>query len=492
MTTNKERFSISTEGFRELQAGRPPWSLVKELIQNSFDEAPEATECRVKIEAGPLANTNDSYWQTTTIMVSDDGPGFVNISDSYTLMAPTQKRGDPTRRGRFNSGEKEIISLARSATIMTVGYTVLFPPDGGREIVTNSRRRGTTVLLNMPWSETEAQEIITMLRRFRPTECALFVNDVEVPKRQPIEIAQAALPTVLQDGPGQPLRPTRRLTEIHILKPLATESWIYEMGIPIQTTDLGYDVDIMQKVDMPPHRNTVGKAYLNRVSAHVLNAVHARMEQEQFGETWIRNAIEHDDVTDEAVRRTVRQKYGNGVLFSSSDREANLRAAEAGDNVVSPRSLSEVERRKMREIAGVVTTYQKYGRPLFDPTPVDITANDRLIKFAEWVTSLANYADIKATVLFIENDEISYRAYCSGKSSGAEIAFNTAKLPPEWFEQRGAQQFKLVVHELAHALQNHPMEHGPSWGSACTEVAGRILSRFAPQNNELDRQTEEG
>ena len=48
-TTTRERFEISTQGFRELHEGRAPWTLVKELIQNVWDEAPEATRCDVTI-----------------------------------------------------------------------------------------------------------------------------------------------------------------------------------------------------------------------------------------------------------------------------------------------------------------------------------------------------------------------------------------------------------------------------------------------------------
>ena len=50
---NKERFAVSAEGLRQLNASRRPWSLVKELIQNAWDEAPKATRCNVTIT--PLA-----------------------------------------------------------------------------------------------------------------------------------------------------------------------------------------------------------------------------------------------------------------------------------------------------------------------------------------------------------------------------------------------------------------------------------------------------
>ena len=125
-----ERLAVSTQGMRELHAGRPPWSLAKELVQNSWDEAPAATVCTITVE--PLTKGRTEDRGRTVITVTDDGPGFRDIADAYTLMGPTPKRVNPTKRGRFNVGEKEIISVASEATIETVGRTVVFPSDGGR------------------------------------------------------------------------------------------------------------------------------------------------------------------------------------------------------------------------------------------------------------------------------------------------------------------------------------------------------------------------
>ena len=66
-----ERFEVSTNGLRELQAGREPWTIVKELVQNTWDEAPETTICQVDI-----MSADDG--RRTRITVMDDGPGFAN------------------------------------------------------------------------------------------------------------------------------------------------------------------------------------------------------------------------------------------------------------------------------------------------------------------------------------------------------------------------------------------------------------------------------
>ena len=171
---SKERFTVSHEGMREQHAGRAPWELVKELVQNAWDEAPEATVCRIDIQSA-----SPGY---TSVTVYDNGPGFADISDAYTLLKSTPKRRDPTKRGRFNLGEKEFISVALTARVETVGHTVTFPRNGGRRSVRNDLPRGTTVQGTMPWTPQEAQELVHRLRMFRPTDCSLIVNGGRYPQ----------------------------------------------------------------------------------------------------------------------------------------------------------------------------------------------------------------------------------------------------------------------------------------------------------------------
>jgi len=96
----KARFDVSTEGMAGLHGGRPLWSLVKELVANSWDE--DTTMCEVILSPifGPKGE------ERIGIFVEDDGPGFKDINDAFTLMAPTHKREEAEVRGRFNIGEK--------------------------------------------------------------------------------------------------------------------------------------------------------------------------------------------------------------------------------------------------------------------------------------------------------------------------------------------------------------------------------------------------
>ncbi|MCY4507946.1 MAG: ATP-binding protein [Acidobacteria bacterium] len=465
-----ERFSVSAEGLRELNAGRPPWTLVKELVQNAWDEAPEATRCDVEIDARPDG--------TTVIIVEDDGPGFARVSDAWTLMANTPKRADPKKRGRFNLGEKEIIALAREASIETAGTTVRFPAAGGRETTGNSRTRGTRVVLQMPWSVREAEEIRRQLARFRPTDCGLTIDGVEVARRKPLASCQATLRTVIQHRPGLPVTHTRRKTTIDILEPIEENgAWIYEMGIPIQQTQMAYDVDIGQKVPMPPQRDTVSAGYLQDVMTATLNAMHEQMAPEEFADTWVRTAVEDDHVKDDAVGSVKVNRYGEDAVLWSSDTDANMRAAEAGVEVIHPRSMSAKERKAMTTKGGMESAKKKFGRPPETAKPTSTT--EVRAAFAKWVREIGRVLSLQTSVEYVDAPDATFIAMCSANDANPTMTVNAHFCPDQWLAQRGPEQLELIIHELAHAISDTPMAHGPTWGDACARAGARVADAIA-------------
>ena len=470
MEKHSERFAVSSDGYRQLNEARDPWELGKEVIQNVFDEAGNgATTCTVRVL--PVAGAPDR----TLLEVLDDGPGFRNIADAYTLMRPTEKRRNPTLRGRFNLGDKEVVSVSKSAAIETVGWTVRFPEGGGREVEPNDRKQGTLFSAVMPWDAAKAEKLVDMVRRFRPTECALVINGEEVPKREPIASRRARMVTVVQDAPGEPMRQTRRVTQIDVLSPHDSEAgWIYEMGIPIQPTDSPYDIDVLQKVPMPPNRNTVAANYLQDIYAEVLNAVHEDIPEDEFGKNWIRSASEDRRVSKEAFQSVTRGRYGTKIVMWSRDRDANFRATEAGYEVINGRSLSPEERKHLREFAGVqsaAAVFQNDVRLNVLPDS-ELTVHHR--RFAQWVVQLAGLAGMLATVSFTHDPQAKLLACCTPDTRTPQVYFNTGKLDESFFRGRSSTQLELIIHELGHAENRLALEHGPKWGNACATVGAKI------------------
>lgn len=111
-------------------------------------QSPNATYCAVSILPAPDTGA--------TVIVADDGLGFADIKDAWTLLGDTAKRSNPSKRGPFNLGEKEIISVSRrAATVATVGHTIDFPPLGGRFTSSNDRAAGTSVTSNLDWNPND-------------------------------------------------------------------------------------------------------------------------------------------------------------------------------------------------------------------------------------------------------------------------------------------------------------------------------------------------
>ena len=480
MTTahrSQERFEVDTAGMRQLHADRRPEQLVKELVQNAFDE--RAANCRVTVN-----HREDGVF----IAVEDDAPGFRDIRDAYTLMGETPKRMDPEKRGRFNLGDKEVLCLAVWGRIETAGWTVDFPPEGGRETKKNRKRSGTRVTALMPWGREEAERLLNRMPMIRPPEGTEYtVNKKRVERREAETVHSATLQSVIQAAPGEPVRPTRRRTDIHIMGARDETGWLFEMGIPIQEIELPYDVDVQQKVPMPPNRDTVSERYLQDIYAEVLNAVHGLMREDDFRETWVRNALESQRPEPEAVRDTIEGRYGERVVTWSTDTEANMQAADEGYQVVHPRNMSREELKNMREKGGLQSAGEVFGRPktpeeILERSPrVDITGDGVKEEFAAWVVRLGAHAGKEVQTVFVRDPRLRALATCTMNSSRPVMAFNLAFLEDGFFAGRGEKQLDLAIHELGHAETDGEMSHGPRWGEGCARVGAMIALAMAEE-----------
>lgn len=477
----ENRFEVSTEGMRELHAGRNPAQLVRELIQNSWDEYPDATECRVTVKAMP------NQGHLTRLVVEDDGPGFRRIEDAYTLLGPTEKRMDPGKRGRYNLGEKELISVAVEAKVETVGRTVEFPAGGGKKVRNSRRRRGTRISAVMPWGAEQRETLVEDLRVFRPTDCALHLNGAEVPRRIALSSVRVELPTVIQDGPGQPLRRSSRVTDMDILTPVGDTAYLYELGIPVQRISLDFDVDVGQKIPLNPNRDSVSPGYLKAVSAVVLNTMHEHLTTEQASKVWVRSGLEDRRIEKETVKAVVEKRYGPRVVIASSNRDANLRAMEAGYEVLPSRSLSPDERNNIRNLGGVETAGAIFPEALLAAMTArieEVEPDKPMREFAEWIRELGRVAGLHVDVKFFQSDSDAV-ADCGSAGSGRTLLFNVNRLPSGFYEGRGEKQVLAAVHQLAHVASGAGSGHGPAWGETACEVGARIALHLSRQEGQV-------
>lgn len=461
----KARFEVSTEGMRELQSGREPWQLAKELVANAWDES--TTKCEVVVKS--LAP------RKVYLSVYDDGGGFTKIEDAWTLMGHTPKRGNPNVRGRFNIGEKEILSVAIDATIYTSGKIIGFPKSGGRQVRTNPKPlKGTKVECHLPWGTKQAANVAEqLLQLLTPQGITYTVNGQVVPYREPDDNTSTTLETVIQKSPFEPMRNTYRRTDVELYE--AKEGRLYEMGIPVQKIACPYLVNVMQKVPMPPNRDVVRDTYLKDIYAAVLNCQHTDITDPSA--SWVRMAVENDsDILPDTVKAVMEQRYGDKVLLWSSNSLANERALEGGYEVIHGRTLSEAERVAFEKV-GLAHTSDVFA---LQPTAADIIPPE------EWTPGMqkvARYARMLGTKLL--KQDIGIQMYkLRGDIAGATwqtgvISFNITNLGITWFDRITPKVTALILHELAHHSGNG---HDPLYLDSLRELAGEAV-HFAAWNS---------
>lgn len=431
----KSRFEVSTQGMRELQSGREPWQLAKELVSNAWDES--TTICEVILES--LAP------RKARLTVYDDGGGFANIADAWTLMGHTPKRLNPTVRGRFNIGEKEILSIAINATIYTVGKIITFPKAGGRRVRKDPKPfTGTRVDCILPWGNRQVEAIADKLKTLlTPKGIKYTVNGETIPHIEPEQAIEATLDTVIQDRVGEPMRATRRRTTLELCP--ADTGWLYEMGIPVQTIECPFLVNVMQKIPLPPNRDTVRDSYLQDIYTAVLNTTVDEIDD--VSATWVRLGVEDKDVAPETVKTVMRKRFGDKVLLYSSDHRANEKAEQAGFEIVHGRTLSQGERGAFQSV-GLEHTSDRF------PTSF---GEAETIPFEEWTEGMKAVADYaKRLAGGLLHREIMVTMYKMPNSDTAadwlmgNLAFNVSRLGRAWFNQITWDTTRLLLHEFAH------------------------------------------
>ena len=237
-----------------------------------------------------------------------------------------------------------------------------------------------------------------------------------------------------------------------------------------------YDVDVQQKLPLAPQRDRVSAAYLRRLAAEVLNAAHSLMQDSQFCEPWVRTAFADAHAQGDAVRAVVRGIVGDKAVLWSSNRDANMRAAEEGYTVL-PRGASGAEELvAVRLHTGLQSPNDMFPRRVTPAVPAELTQVRQA--FASWVQEVADRAGFAAKVEFIANPEAAALATCTANTRRPTLTFNVGRLSEDWFLGRGPAQLELVVHELGHAEADSPMALRPTVGcgntSGSTTNGGRI------------------
>jgi hypothetical protein len=378
MTTQNHEgaFAVDMAGLAEIEGGRDPHRLAFEPVTNVFDEyrgygdpgRRRPTYCEVEVQQ--VRDTRSRMY----LKVRDDGAGFDRAEDIWTLFAHTPKRVETGVSGRFNTGEKQLLAVAKSASIETVVdgrlVTVRFDPQepNGRSVTRHrgaSPRPGTWVIALMPWSVAEAQRVRIALAQMVPPEGLRYTVDGTVVTPPPKTTAvSVTMPTVtLIDGV---LRPTERKTIVEVYPETMGVPWLFELGVPvcsIEDSEFPHSLNVMQKVPLGMGRDSVTPAYLSRLIGSVVEAAaldgtilldEAAADAPHLKKSldWVRRP--------EALGPVVEAVFPDAVR-TSSDAGSNAMAAASGKLLISGRAFTEATRRRIDSVGSLPTSRQVFG-----------------------------------------------------------------------------------------------------------------------------------
>ena len=396
-------FNVDKEGLSKLLEGQDIHiKLVLELIQNALD----TNATFVDVTMRPIHNSP----LVLLTVVDDDPDGFADLSHAYTLFAESEKKSDPTKRGRFNLGEKMVLSLCRSATISSSKCSIHFDENGKRSKSKACRESGSdfTGLIRMTRKqmhsvEEELQHIIS--------EIPVTVNGERMKMRKPIATFTASLPTLISNDDGVLTR-TTRVTGISVYEtPDECTARIYELGIPVVETGDKFDIDVRQKVPLNLDRDNVPPAYLRKLRVLVLNELYERIDVEDSNSVWVQEATASPDIVKSAFETVIDQRFGkDAVSYDPSDPEANAQAINAGASVIHGRSLSADQWKNSRRFQ-TVTPAGRSGFATAKPYSSDPNAPSvRTLSHDEWTPAMLRVESMTRNLCKIANgfESVSY------------------------------------------------------------------------------------
>lgn len=460
-------FDIDKQGLAKLMDGRPKSFIIAEMYQNTVDT--NAHQVEMKLEKIPGTPKARFY------VIDDDPEGFRNFSHAWTMFAESVKKGDPTKRGLFNMGEKLVLALCYTASIKTTKGTVEFNDEGRQEYPRRKTEKGSVFEGVMRLNQEEYDECCSFaLKLIPPVGVNVFFNGQKLQHRTPLSTFDATLDTTKANEETGVVSKSRRKTEVRVYEPLPDETpSIYEMGIPVVETGDKWHVDIQQRVPLNMNRDNITPAFLKEVRTLVVNHMHDKLTKEDANSTFVNEALSDPDATAEAVQKAITLKYGDKrAIFDATDPEANMNLVAQGYTLMHGSQLTRPQWANVRKFESAKPSGQ------LAPTKKAVFSadgEDKWIKPEDYTQAMkivvAYTADVcreltgTTVTVSILSDITAYFAACYGSQG---FVFNLGKLGHRFFTEEAMNKAEhptvklnqLIIHELGHHYEsNHLSEH---------------------------------
>ena len=464
-------FEVDRAGLRKLLEQRGVGFILTELVANAWD-APGTTHVEVTLEAqdgSPRAKVH----------VADDSPGgFTRLEHAWTLFAESERKADPLSRGRWDIGEKLVLSMCEWAEIISTTGGVRFDVEG-RHTLRRRTERGSTFTGMLRLTHGQADELAETARMLiAPAEIAYTFNGETVFTPQQQHAFETQLATETADEGGV-LRRSRRIGRVEVHTAADTGAWLYELGIPVVATELPWTVNVLQKVPLTLDRTNVAPGFLRDLRVALLAQMAQQIPEAHLAAPWVKEACASPQAEPQAVATVLTRRFGErSVAYDPSDTEGSKIAMSEGYTVVPGGTLSAGEWANARRAnvllpAGQVTPSPRVlsspdGEP---PIPED-----------EWTESMCRRAQtVKriAKVLLIDCYCVRFHnniALPSAWYGCGTVTFNLGRLSRAWCDEQLVTErvLGLIIHELAHELESDHLSS--EYHEACCHLGARAVA----------------
>ena len=436
-------FEIDKKGLQQVQSEKDKFFIIKELVSNSFDEV--ITLCKLDI------GKTTSYKSYIDCM-DNSIDGFKDLKDSYTMFAPSYKKGIVEKRGRFNVGEKFALAMFDFANIKSTTGSVIFSKDGSRNKTKAKTELGTIFSGELKLTYEEIDDLTQKAKMIiPPIGVEYLVNGNLVSRPEIYKFFTETLPTVVSDDEGNLVRSSRN-TNIELFK--TDEHFIYEMGIPVVETDIGFSINVDQKIPLNKDRDNVSPSYLKKLKTYVLNHTSSDLTDEQSKSAWVTEALEDANV--DAVKDVVESRYGeDAVVFDPTDHEANKKAFADDVNVITGGSFNSKvwdnikrTREEHQDFARPSGSVGQYASPTLTGGAKEIdTYTDGMKEVIDYAKELHLYLFNSSCSVSIHNGNGALATYGRGN-----LQFSYKMLGKKWFNLANNKQriLELIIHEFGH------------------------------------------
>lgn len=431
------RFEIDNAGYKRHMKEVEPFRVVQEIISNSFDES--------SVKNIEVSITQDR--DLVIVKVTDDGVGFVDINDAFTMYKHSYKRKYKNKIGKFNLGEKQFFVLCEYGYVKSRNKMIEFQGEQRIEDDTD-QPKGTVVYAEFKWSAEDVKEILRMGHKLIvPEGKTLTINNTPVRKLEWIKsIENAVLFTEIENSDTLVMRRIKSATTIDLYLPKEGERpWLYGLGVPVQQLkhSMQWHVNIMQKIPLGVERDKASESWLEDLYTEIINRAPELIDKDNAGSKWVRVGLSNAE--EGPAKHVMTTIFGDKpIFFKSTNHYANEQAIESGGQLV-PDNLFDRETKQnlaglgIAQYAGEVFRTMLVDGKRFDPT-------DQMVYFTQVMKLFARDAGIDVSFGFVTSPEASTLA----QESNGKITFNIAHLGKNYFDNFTEENLGLTLHEMAH------------------------------------------